>query len=1318
LALSIHLKILGLKEVFATLPQFLGLEGLMALQMLVAPTRLALFALEHGTALPIARMPVYAEIVVRSETDEPAVFFDDQLNDPILVALRMDASENLVEPQPRQRLVEVIGQELVRQLGPNADDVLRAGDPAEFIMKVIARVRDASGGALLRSLDRDTLQRAIRDAIRKEADKRGLRLEPPAKPTPTLWAYPLGVLATDHTGYLSYNLSRLPATVRQAVATAIQARRLDPTAVLDVTISIYPTGLEGMVFDVLSQGRFTSGAIVGRLEIAKPLIPDAVLNLALPAMQNPSLDDWRLSPGSFATNPGSLVGADGCESILPANVSLQEFYLYQVVRLTDVAPPVASVTAGQVQLGVINEYRVAWYSLGHSLGQILYSLPLAPGESVNLAVIDWTRRDEAQRKERTTVDEQLIHNEHRDRLISETVDAAVREYQRGSSFMGGIAGAAGASFGGFLSAGIAGSLGGSTSNSSGTRNVAATTVQKVSDNITQLSSASRELRSTVVVQSTQSEKETIETRTVANYNHSHALTILYYEVLRHFRVSTELVRRRPAVLVRMKTDWFEGAAAAQNILEHRTALEAALLNAKFAEGFNAIERLSHRGAPFSDFTKPLPPPPAAPALAAQPTAFRFFEFEMTTGGFHRQVDAHDQSIDIRSSLLGRGGAAVDLTNIDGGQVLNNFGAFSEAFKTNTFVGIPSGGGNVGWDFITSIALVVAVHPDGSETAKASFSRIKLTAMNDVTGRPGVVLLDQSYENGHLIVTNNNDENGRRRVLPTLPVPLPPAPPPGFAASDVTDHAKGLELIAHLRLHKGFYSRAILLNQNPVERAAEFDAIRFTDGSNVLEKMENRPVDVIGEYMAFPGTETAWRDKILASLDEVEPDEVIVDERLVALSTRGVFAEAMLGHCNASELIDNTRFWDWQQSPIPRMAPEIAPITAVTPQPQQQNLNATQLPASIVNIVNPPNAPDPTGMSTAMNLLATPNIFRDMSGRAETADILKNLADNAVKIAAVATAARAGQSGSEGGSGAGGRGVGGPRAMPNQPSATNRDLQDLGNVLGRAQAENLITPEDAQSLYTKAVQDAHAPAPALAFSMDAGTEGGGLITDQSLIGGSLTPTTTAFPPGGQHLCFPVSEFQSSQFASGFGTIAERLIEQDYCDTLGCSPATTFVDNNNPTAYKNFLVTHNPSLASGPQAAKLAAEFPGVKRPDIMSDDGIRKDYYEIKPLSGSGITDGAFKLLSIAAFMNRMGLSYAAGTTYSPSKDIPLMSGTILGSKVGVSLNVQRHLPGFLTYTICLNGELAELFGKVAVATILAWIAAQLLTMVGGALVIA
>ena len=40
------------------------------------------------------------------------------------------------------------------------------------------------------------------------------------------------------------------------------------------------------------------------------------------------------------------------------------------------------------------------------------------------------------------------------------------------------------------------------------------------------------------------------------------------------------------------------------------------------------------------------------------------------------------------------------------------------------------------------------------------------------------------------------------------------------------------------------------------------------------------------------------------------------ERLNSMATRGVFAEGKLGHCNVSEEIDNTRFWKWEEHPIP------------------------------------------------------------------------------------------------------------------------------------------------------------------------------------------------------------------------------------------------------------------------------------------------------------------------------------------------------------------------------------------------------------------
>src|SRR5207249_2994715 len=93
----------------------------------------------------------------------------------------------------------------------------------------------------------------------------------------------------------------------------------------------------------------------------------------------------------------------------------------------------------EVRTGWALEYLVSWQPLGHTIGQIVYSLPLAPGETVKIAVVDWARKSIDSRNEDLTIKEQLTHNTHRDRNISETVDAAMQEWQRGGSFMGGVA---------------------------------------------------------------------------------------------------------------------------------------------------------------------------------------------------------------------------------------------------------------------------------------------------------------------------------------------------------------------------------------------------------------------------------------------------------------------------------------------------------------------------------------------------------------------------------------------------------------------------------------------------------------------------------------------------------------------------------------------------------------------------------------------------------------------------------------------------------------------------------------------------------------
>ena len=579
------------------------------------PTHLSLFALRRADGRPISDVPFYAEVVATAPVEEQPVTIDGRFADTIAQLIKKQSAAAFADAPTRDRIVKAVSEAISRIISQEGRDQLAttSKEAQTFIGDVLLALGEAIGG-LQKSLPAAAMRNAVEESVRNVATGQKIALTPPTiqPAVKAKTAYPLGTLATNHVGYLSFDLTRLPSATYEALVNAIEARRNDNNATLDVSVWFYALARDALRFDALEQGRFAEDAILTKLELDIELPPIAKTTGFL-SMQNPSLTDWRISSASFATSPSALIGDDeGCENLLPAHVAMQEYRFYQVVRLVDIAPPVAPVIPGQVQLGIVNEYRVSWNPLGHSLGQILYSLPLAPGESVNLAVIDWTRGDDAQRKEHTTLDEQIVHQEHRDRSISETVDAAIQEYQHGSSFVAGEAQSAGASgsvgvVG--LAVGNAFSLGGSTASASGTRNIAATTVQKLSDNITQASSAMRELQSTVVVHSTQSEREAIETRTVVNYNHSHALTILYYEVLRHFRVVTEFVRRRPAVLTKIKTDWFQGADAVANIIHYRGALSAALLDARLTGGFDAIEEIARVGGSLADLSKPLPAPP-------------------------------------------------------------------------------------------------------------------------------------------------------------------------------------------------------------------------------------------------------------------------------------------------------------------------------------------------------------------------------------------------------------------------------------------------------------------------------------------------------------------------------------------------------------------------------------------------------------------------------------------------------------------------------------------------------------------------------------
>ncbi|WP_439674048.1 hypothetical protein [Embleya sp. MST-111070] len=192
----------------------------------------------------------------------------------------------------------------------------------------------------------------------------------------------------------------------------------------------------------------------------------------------------------------------------------------------------------------------SWSAQGVTLGRLLHSLALAPGESTKVAVVDWQRSTKATGTETAAENEALAGTTDQNRSISEVANAIAIEEQHGSSqaFQHGNSSGSGGSIGVSLFGMGGGGNWGKSSNtgfatavsrSTGVKSVATDATQRISARTQQLATAARSRNMTVVRETTQTEKDQVVTRVVTNYNHMHAMSVQYYEVVQVYNVTTK-----------------------------------------------------------------------------------------------------------------------------------------------------------------------------------------------------------------------------------------------------------------------------------------------------------------------------------------------------------------------------------------------------------------------------------------------------------------------------------------------------------------------------------------------------------------------------------------------------------------------------------------------------------------------------------------------------------------------------------------------------------------------------------------------------------
>lgn len=271
------------------------------------------------------------------------------------------------------------------------------------------------------------------------------------------------------------------------------------------------------------------------------------------------------------------------------------------------SPSLADVFSAQhcpmIQLGYVFDHRQRWINLGTHLGEVVHSVSLAPGESRNIAMVNWRRRHLTSIEQRTTTQEQLVAIFVQNRALEEVASAVAQEHQQGrtrteantlvtagafvaaGAALGGIAlgtagavtlgvaggvasgstlaiagalagGAAGAALGA-VAGGAAGgmvfsgakALGMIESSSDGDRDIASTMQQRITLSTSQNASAVRSVWSTAVVEDVQAESVEASARNITNYNHMHALNVEYYEVLQRYLTQLSIESVQPLAYV-------------------------------------------------------------------------------------------------------------------------------------------------------------------------------------------------------------------------------------------------------------------------------------------------------------------------------------------------------------------------------------------------------------------------------------------------------------------------------------------------------------------------------------------------------------------------------------------------------------------------------------------------------------------------------------------------------------------------------------------------------------------------------------------------
>ncbi|MGF1562754.1 MAG: hypothetical protein ACFB3T_11320 [Geminicoccaceae bacterium] len=616
--------------------------------------------------------------------------------------------------------------------------------------------------------------------------------------------------------------------------------------------------------------------------------------------------------------------------------------------------------------GVILYHEQGWYGRGLALGNVLHSVALAPGEVTQVAMTHWNHQTRATDVESVAQTDTASEASMQNRSVSEVQSSSMHEHAAGDSL--GTSSSLSSAFGrssieakaNFLPfVGAKGSVSGTSSSvgsshtistavthSSGDRTLAMGSNQHINALTHRHAEAARTRRAAVVREVAQSEDETLTTRVVANYNHMHALTVMYFEIIEVFSLRTRVVDAERLIFLPYRV---------RDVRDLVLRYRAILVDAAYAAG--------------------------QPELAAAIRHYRdgrseIAELDARIGDVATDIeDAEGDRDEAQGHLDGLHAVyapgleearnALKVLRDDRQAIVDAFSAYRE---------LPAVFQNVMRQALHTQLKPIDDQAAALNGAIESLKRAEQRAHHQLFERRerAVRRIEQlKDEQRHLELA--------KRLLRNL----------AEAAHSGPFHD-----------HRLYFNQAVWLRLSAGEVLGLAKRLDSFQGEKLYDSVDPTPVAVTGNYIGY-----RWRirdpfERQRFKKEFVEPfigdpeRELATDKADVAVPTGGVFAEAVLGNAVSAEKIDLSRFWNWKDSMIPILPTDIKPLSAATPTPQDLSAEPGKLDESSAKFTPLQDLPAPSGFNALAQTMQA-QVFRDMSGQS----MLQSLAEATTQAAA-------------------------------------------------------------------------------------------------------------------------------------------------------------------------------------------------------------------------------------------------------------------------------------------------------------------------------